>query len=136
MGAALAYAQHLLHIAGAEGAVLADGATPLAAWPVSRIAVVSTVVIALAVMLTGAFCLSSRGSSKVTPTVPPPSVALACAIRVCTFRAPHFPVPRTADIRDWGELIRLGALNADVYREHSVLWAPASFFQRVFLVTE
>ena len=48
----------------------------------------------------------------------------------------HFPAPRTADIRDWGELIRLGALNADVYREHSVLWAPASVFQRVFCLIE
>ena len=48
-----------------------------------------------------------------------------------TISALHFPAPRTADIRDWGELIRLGALNADAYREHSVLWAPASVFQRV-----
>ena len=46
-----------------------------------------------------------------------------------TISALHFPAPRTADIRDWGELIRLRALNADVYREHSALWAPASVFQ-------
>ena len=45
-----------------------------------------------------------------------------------TISALHFPAPRTADIRDWGELIRLRALNADVYREHSALWAPASVF--------
>ena len=50
--------------------------------------------------------------------------------------AHHFPAPRTADIKDWGELIRLGALNTDVYREHSVLWAPASVFQSVFFLIE
>ena len=50
-----------------------------------------------------------------------------------TISALHFPAPRTADIRDWGELIRLRALNADVYREHSALWAPASVFQRVLI---
>ena len=47
--------------------------------------------------------------------------------------APHFPAPRTADIRDWGELIRLGALNACAYRKHSVLCAPASVFHFVFV---
>ena len=53
-----------------------------------------------------------------------------------TISALHFPAPRTADIRDWGELIRLGALNADVYREHSALWAPASVFQSDFDLVE
>ena len=49
-----------------------------------------------------------------------------------TISALHFPAPWTADIRDWGELIRLGALNADVYREHPAVWAPASVFQSEF----
>ena len=53
-----------------------------------------------------------------------------------TISALHFPASRTADIRDWGELIRLGALNADVYREHSALWAPASVFQSDFVLVE